>query len=86
MLYLKNPSLKNYCFRPKPWHLRIVDQSFSLLFFKKQPEIIVTDFDFVAKTLISYFKFLVIPRDDMIRAKILCRKGKNVLLYNIINN
>lgn len=69
MLYLKdlkNPSLKNYCFRPKPRHLRIVDQGFSLLFFKKQPEIVVTDFNFVAKTLVSYFKFLVIPRDDMI--------------------
>ena len=61
---LKNPSVKKHCFRPKPWHLRIVYQSFFLLFFKKQPEIVVTDFDFVAKTLVTYFKFLVIPRDD----------------------
>jgi len=60
-----------------------VDQGFSFFFFKKQPEIVVTNFDFFAKTLISYFKFLVIPRDDMIWTKILRIVKESTYCYKV---
>lgn len=46
-------------------------QRFALLFFKKQPEIVISDFYLFSQTLISHFEFLVVPRDDMFWTKIL---------------
>lgn len=66
-------------------YLRIVDHSFSFLFFEKQSEVVVSNFDLFTKTLVSHFKFLVIPRDDVIWTKILSNWEirKYILNYTI---
>ena len=48
-----------------------MNQCFFLFFFKKQPEVVVPDFDLFTETLVPYFKLLMIPRDNMSLTKIL---------------